>query len=44
MWYLTLSYNPGSRVERQADLWIWGQPGLQSELQDNQDYIENPCL
>jgi hypothetical protein len=21
-------------------LWVWAQPGLQSEFQDNQDYIE----
>jgi hypothetical protein len=30
--------------QRQVDLWVWGQPGLQSEFQDSQDYIEKPCL
>jgi hypothetical protein len=24
--------------QRQADFWVWGQPGLQSEFQDSQDY------
>jgi hypothetical protein len=28
----------------QADFWVQGQPGLQSEFQDNQDYTEKPCL
>ena len=22
--------------QRQADFWVWGQPGLQSEFQDSQ--------
>jgi hypothetical protein len=26
--------------QRQADFWVWGQPGQQSELQDNQGYTE----
>jgi hypothetical protein len=30
--------------QRQADFWIRGQPGLQSEFQDSQDYTEKPCL
>jgi hypothetical protein len=30
--------------QRQADLWVRGQPGLQSEFQDSQDYTEKPCL
>jgi hypothetical protein len=30
--------------QRQADFWVWGQPGLQSEFQDSQDYTEKPCL
>ena len=25
------------------DLWVWGQPGLQSEFQDSQSYTEKPC-
>jgi hypothetical protein len=28
----------------QADFWVWGQPGLQSEFQDSQGYTEKPCL
>jgi hypothetical protein len=28
----------------QADFWVWGQSGLQSEFQDSQDYTEKPCL
>ena len=28
--------------ERQADFWVRGQPGLQSEFQDSQGYKENP--
>jgi hypothetical protein len=26
------------------DLWVPGQPGLQSEFQDSQGYLEKPCL
>ena len=25
-------------------LWVQGQPGLQSEFQDSQNYTEKPCL
>jgi hypothetical protein len=28
----------------QADFWVRGQPGLQSEFQDSQGYTEKPCL
>ena len=35
---------PALERQRQADFWLRGQPGLQSELQDSQGYIENPCL
>jgi hypothetical protein len=28
----------------QKDLWVWGQPDLQSEFQDRQGYTEKPCL
>ena len=35
---------PTLRRQRQADFWVWGKPGLQSEFQDNQDYTEKPCL
>jgi hypothetical protein len=30
--------------QRQADFWIRGQSGLQSEFQDSQGYKEKPCL
>jgi hypothetical protein len=30
--------------QRQADFRVRGQPGLQSEFQDSQDYTEKPCL
>jgi hypothetical protein len=30
--------------QRQVDFWVQGQPGLQSEFQDSQGYIEKPCL
>ena len=26
------------------DFWVWGQPSLQSEFQDSQDYTEKPWL
>jgi hypothetical protein len=35
--------NP-STPEAGRTLWVRGQPGLQSELQDSQSYIERPCL
>jgi hypothetical protein len=31
-------------MQRQADFWVRGQTGLQSELQDSQGYTEKPCL
>jgi hypothetical protein len=30
--------------QRQANFWVQGQPGLQSELQDSQGYTEKPYL
>jgi hypothetical protein len=33
-----------STWEVEVDLWVWGQPGLQSEFQDIQGYTEKPCL
>jgi hypothetical protein len=30
--------------QRQADFWVRGQSGLQSEFQDSQVYTEKPCL
>jgi hypothetical protein len=35
---------PALGRQRQADFWIQGQPGLQSEFQDSQGYTEKPCL
>jgi hypothetical protein len=35
---------PALRRQRQADFWVQGQPGLQSEFQDSQCYTEKPCL
>jgi hypothetical protein len=35
---------PALGRQRQADFWVRGQPGLQSELQDSQSYAEKPCL
>jgi hypothetical protein len=34
---------PALRRQRQADFWVRGQPGLQSEFQDSQGYTEKPC-
>jgi hypothetical protein len=31
---------PALRRQRQADFWVRGQPGLQSEFQDSQGYTE----
>jgi hypothetical protein len=42
-WWLT-PLIPALRRQRQADFWVWGQPGLQSEFQDSQGYTEKPCL
>jgi hypothetical protein len=35
---------PALRRQRQANFWVRGQPGLQSEFQDSQGYTEKPCL
>jgi hypothetical protein len=32
------------RRQRQAALWVQGQPGLQSEFQDSQGHTEKLCL
>jgi hypothetical protein len=39
-WYTPLILALG----RQADFWVRGQPGVQSEFQDSQGYTEKPCL
>jgi hypothetical protein len=41
---LTGSCNPSTQKAVGISLWIQGQPGLYSEFQDSQDYIETPCL
>jgi hypothetical protein len=35
---------PALGRQSQADFWVRGQPGLQSEFQDSQGYTEKPCL
>jgi hypothetical protein len=35
---------PALGRQRQANFWVQGQPGLQSEFQDSQGYTEKPCL
>jgi hypothetical protein len=35
---------PAFGRQRQVDLWVRGQPGLQSEFQDSQGYTEKSCL
>jgi hypothetical protein len=40
---VTHTFNPSTPAMRQADLCIWGQPGLQSQFQDSQGYTEKPC-
>jgi hypothetical protein len=42
-WWRTLLI-PALGRQRQADFWVWGQPGLHSEFQDSQGYTEKPCL
>lgn len=36
------NFNPSS--QRQAYVWIGGQPGSQSKSQDSHGYTEKPCL
>ena len=38
------TFNPSTWKAEAADFWVRGQPGLQSEFQDNQGYTEKPCL
>ena len=35
---------PALGRQKQADFWIWGQPGLQSRFPDSQGYTEKTCL
>ena len=41
-WHTPLIPTLGRQM--QADFWVWGQPGLQRESQDSQDYTEKTCL
>ena len=43
MWWCT-PLIPALGRQRQGDFRVRGQPGLQSEFQDSQSYIEKPCL
>jgi hypothetical protein len=39
------TFNPSTwEAEVGENFWVRGQPGLQSEFQDSQDYTEKPCL
>jgi hypothetical protein len=42
-WWLT-PLIPELGRQSQADFWVRGQSGLQSEFQDSQGYTEKPCL
>ena len=35
---------PALGRQREADLWVWGQSGIQKEFGDSQDYMEKPCF
>jgi hypothetical protein len=35
---------PALGRQRQVDVWVWGQLGLQNKFQDSQGYTEKPCL
>jgi hypothetical protein len=39
-----MPYIPALGVQRQSDLWIWGQSSLQNKFQDSQGYTEKPRL
>jgi hypothetical protein len=39
-----MSLIPALKRQRQMDLWVQGQPGLQSKFQDSQGYTEKPCV
>jgi hypothetical protein len=41
-WHMPLI--PALGRQRQADFWVRGQPGLQSEFQDSQGYTEKPFV
>lgn len=37
-------FNRSTQVQKQTDLQVQGQPGLQSKFQNSQAYTEKPCL
>jgi hypothetical protein len=39
-----MSLIPALWKQRQEDIWVQGQPDLQSEFQDSHSYTEKPCL
>ena len=43
-WWCTTPLVPAFGRQKQADFWVPGQPGLQSEFQEGQDYIKPTCL
>jgi hypothetical protein len=43
-WWWRTPLIPALGRQKQADFWVRGQPGLQSEFQDSQGYTEKPCL
>lgn len=38
------AFNPDTQNQTGGSLWVWSQPGLQSELLDSQSYIKSACL
>jgi hypothetical protein len=38
------TFNPSTQEGGQADFWVLGHPGLQSDFQESQGYREKPCL
>jgi hypothetical protein len=38
------AFNPSTWEAEAGGFWVRGQPGLQSEFQDSQNYTEKPCL
>jgi hypothetical protein len=39
------AFNPSTQEAKTGEsLWIWGQPGLQSEFQDSQGYTACPKI
>ena len=43
-WWCTSLIPAIGRHEAGGSLWVWDQPGLQSEFQDSKGYTEKPCL